>query len=447
MGLKLLFAVGLVATSFQIMAQKDNVGIGTLQPDRSAVLDIQSSTKGLLIPRMSTAQRNAITQPANGLMVYQTDGTSGFYFYDGRDWKPLGQSIPEAKATANVDGWLLNGNPNASASSFIGTTNNQPLRFRVNNISSGLMDAGRSNVFLGPGSGDRTTASTGSNNLGIGTGSLRMNTTGNTNVAIGLNSLAANSTGSTNIAIGGAALSQSVSDNNNIAIGSISLFRNNGGTNNLAIGAAAMFSNTTGFNNVSIGAEALSGVTTGFNNTAIGFKAGASTAGSGNVFIGSLAGVADNSSNKLYISNSGTTTPLLYGDFSAKFISIGDIPVAKRDAIASAGQYGLLVKGGIMTEKIKVALASTNDWADYVFTPEYQANMMSLDQVEAFIQKNKHLPNVPSAAQMAENGLDVTQTSAKLLEKIEELTLYLIEMKKEIKALQLENRALKEKLN
>ncbi len=119
--------------------------------------------------------------------------------------------------------------------------------------------------------------------------------------------------------------------------------------------------------------------------------------------------------------------------------------MAKRDAIASAGQYGLLVKGGIMTEKIKVALASSTDWADYVFEPTYQQNMLSLREVEQFILEHKHLPNVPSAQEMADNGLDVTQTVAKLMEKIEELTLYAIEMDKQIKQLQTEKEELKKK--
>lgn len=67
------------------------VGIGTNTPDASAVLDIQSSSnnKGILIPRMTQAQRNAISSPATGLMIFQTDGNVGFYFYDGSSGKAL----------------------------------------------------------------------------------------------------------------------------------------------------------------------------------------------------------------------------------------------------------------------------------------------------------------------------------------------------------------------
>ena len=443
MGIRKLYVVGLLCFSMQAIAQKDNVGIGTLQPDRSAVLEIQSPNKGLLIPRMSVSQRNAIPQPANGLLVYQTDAASGFYFFNGREWKPLGSSIPEVHATANVDGWLLNGNPNATANSFIGVPTGVPIRFRIGTSTAGSIGS-TDNFYLGLLSGART-AATGGLNLGLGAYTLSTLSSGFANTAIGFTAMQFNTTGRLNLAIGALALRANTTGSSNVAIGHGSMNGNTTGENNISIGKDAMFV-SNGNTNVAIGASALTSLTNGNNNLAIGYFAGQTlSTGSGNIFLGTESGRNETGSNKLYIANSATTTPLVYGDFSAKFISIGDVPVAKRDAIASAGQYGLLVKGGIMTEKIKVALASTNDWADYVFTPEYQDNMMSLEQVEAFIQKNKHLPNVPSAAQMAEEGLDVTQTSAKLLEKIEELTLYMIEMKKEIKSLQEENKRLKKR--
>ena len=52
-------------------------------PDPSAMLDVKSTTRGILIPRMTAAQRGAIASPVNGLMTYQTDGASGFYYYSG----------------------------------------------------------------------------------------------------------------------------------------------------------------------------------------------------------------------------------------------------------------------------------------------------------------------------------------------------------------------------
>ena len=63
------------------------VGIGTTTPDASSALDITSTTKGLLIPRMTETQRDAITSVAAGLMIYQTNGTAGFYCYNGSSWE------------------------------------------------------------------------------------------------------------------------------------------------------------------------------------------------------------------------------------------------------------------------------------------------------------------------------------------------------------------------
>jgi len=58
-------------------------------PDGSSILDVQSSSKGMLIPRMTRNQRELISSPATGLLVYQTDATSAFYFYNGTSWIPL----------------------------------------------------------------------------------------------------------------------------------------------------------------------------------------------------------------------------------------------------------------------------------------------------------------------------------------------------------------------
>ena len=77
----LLAAVLFTATTFA------QVGINTETPDASAALDITSTTGGLLVPRMTETQRDAISPAATGLMIYQTDGTAGFYYYNGSSWE------------------------------------------------------------------------------------------------------------------------------------------------------------------------------------------------------------------------------------------------------------------------------------------------------------------------------------------------------------------------
>ena len=96
----------------------------------------------------------------------------------------------------------------------------------------------------------------------------------------------------------------------------------------------------------------------------------------------------------------------------------------------TTGNYKLFVEGGILTEKVKVALRNTANWADYVFADNYK--LMPLKEVESFVKTNKHLPGVSSASEIVENGLDVAEMQSKHMEKIEELTLYIIEQDKKL---------------
>ncbi len=82
------FAIILFAGIFTAHAQ-NNVGINTNTPDASAALDISSTSQGVLVPRMTKAQRDIIATPATGLLVYQTDNIPGFYFFNGTMWTSL----------------------------------------------------------------------------------------------------------------------------------------------------------------------------------------------------------------------------------------------------------------------------------------------------------------------------------------------------------------------
>lgn len=93
---------------------------------------------------------------------------------------------------------------------------------------------------------------------------------------------------------------------------------------------------------------------------------------------------------------------------------------------------------GITAKEINVEMDNA---ADYVFEEGY--DLKSLDEVEAFVKSNKHLPGVPSASEFKENGMNVSEMSNLLLEKVEELTLHLIRLQKEVEQLREENKALK----
>jgi len=100
--------------------------------------------------------------------------------------------------------------------------------------------------------------------------------------------------------------------------------------------------------------------------------------------------------------------------------------------ISYFGDYRLYVERGILTEGLKIAMSNDpTEWADYVFDENYK--LMPLSSVKNYIEREKHLPNMPSTCELQENGgVDVKKVMAKQQEKIEELYLYILELKAEI---------------
>jgi trimeric autotransporter adhesin len=108
-----------------------------------------------------------------------------------------------------------------------------------------------------------------------------------------------------------------------------------------------------------------------------------------------------------------------------------------------SGDYKLFVNGSAIFTKAVVKL--TSNWADYVFEPNYK--LPTLAEVEAYLVKHKHLEGVPSAAEVKEKGIDLGDNQTILLKKVEELTLYMIELSKKVETLAKENEELKKKVN
>ena len=115
----------------------------------------------------------------------------------------------------------------------------------------------------------------------------------------------------------------------------------------------------------------------------------------------------------------GTTSP------SKKLHVQGDTYMSGNVCIGTTDNhnYKLAVKGQIGAEKI--TLVNVTNWSDYVFEPDY--NFMSIGELEEFVKENKHLPNIPNKEEVCKNGQDVGEINRLLLEKIEELTLYIIQ--------------------
>jgi hypothetical protein len=119
--MKNLIFAALLAFGIGSVAQAQNVAINTdgTAADNSSILDVKSTDKGMLVPRMTQTQRDGITTPAIGLLIYQTDATAGFYFWNGTAWTAI---------SGGGTGWGLAGNA-STATDFIGSTTNQPLSF------------------------------------------------------------------------------------------------------------------------------------------------------------------------------------------------------------------------------------------------------------------------------------------------------------------------------
>lgn len=92
--------------------------------------------------------------------------------------------------------------------------------------------------------------------------------------------------------------------------------------------------------------------------------------------------------------------------------------------------YKLYVEEGILTEKVKVAIKNSEDWFDHVFNADYK--LMPLTDLEKYLTINKHLPDMPTTNDVMTSGLDLGKMNGLLLKKVEELTLYLIEMRKDL---------------
>ncbi|MFN8284306.1 MAG: tail fiber domain-containing protein [Chitinophagales bacterium] len=309
-----------------------NVGINSTgaAPNASAILDVASANKGILIPNInliSTTDVTTITSPATSLLVYNTNASIsgvgangvGFYYFNGTNWIKL---MPYS-SSGNT--WFTTGNSaTIDGTNFIGTTDNVPLNFRINNNKAGRIDSMNANVFLGSLAGSNTTTQyntalghfalkdnmTGTFNTAFGANTLLANVNGNANTAIGEGTMQNLSSGSNNTAIGIFALSSGFG-NENVAIGNRAMQLNNGCSQSVGIGTEAVKNstatgivgigynslkiNTSGDQNTAVGYQTLLNNNNGSYNTAVGYNALTSNQASCNTAIGNIAMQSNNS--------------------------------------------------------------------------------------------------------------------------------------------------------
>jgi hypothetical protein len=477
-------------------------------PHTSAMLDIKSGTKGLLIPRMTTAQRTTLGAVATGgLMVYDTD-LNRYYFHNGTGWE----------ISAFGDFWSANGTSAIFATDItdlvgIGTTN--PARKLE--VSGGWQTArltttssGPSLEFMGSSATDwgiaqwinslRLLSTTdgfststdqfyfsetefrpwtdGSKSLGTNAGrwSSVYGMDGLFSVKVGIGT----TNPVTNLEVLGPLRTARLTSN---TAGALLEFASTEATD-WAVGtwtnSTRLMSTTDDFvtlqdeysfaqtefvpwttNTKTIGSSTrrwstVYGVNAGFTGDAVI---------GGTMYLGKLH-VHDgvNRLAKLYI------TPAAIGSGDSSMIFLGEdyqgyygmywlyegsgnnmqlygkagittygphMQIERTNGYVAIGStfatgYRLSVEGKIICTELRVNLVA--DWPDYVFKQDYQ--LMPLDRLGAFIQKNGHLPNVPPASEIERSGLEVGEMQRLMMEKIEELSLYILKQQEQIDALQ-----------
>jgi hypothetical protein len=360
-----VFFIALSLLFFYDTSFAQSVSINNLAtpPDPSAMLDVQSIDKGMLVPRMTSAQRLGILAPAIGLLVYDNE-TNTFWFNAAAGWTEL------VTGAAGANYWTTNG-------------------VHIYNNNTG--------------------------NVGIGT----INPTAKLTIQSDLNTTGYSHIGGTvdpvivSEAIGGVSAALGVFSNHTLRLvagplGKLQVYSNGNvivGDNNVP--SYGKFTVQTPNNSDGISHTSDQGI---ILSTRVG---------------GTSAGIGTFSNTNMRIFSNGVSAMLIAA-------ATGNVGIGTDNPT-----YKLSVNGNIRTKEVVVETG----WADYVFEEKYK--LKTLEEVEKFIGQNKHLAGIPSAGEIEKNGLFVGDTQKKMMEKIEELTLYMIQLNKRIKELEEQNTILK----
>ena len=482
-------------------------------PNAKAMLDVKSTTKGLLIPRMSTTERNNITTPPEGLMVFDTD-LKGFFYFKLGNWQNMttGLDLPYSQTISFNGSALTIGNSQPSAAAIAGD-------FIGGN---GIALQGTGNIggkFLGSTEGIHSEGDVAGKFYSGGTAGVIVDMNGNNLKALlvdrgmtGLGTLSpqsklhvhdANMTNPANLLTvsgfaptpnetislvfkyqqppvnGGPSLpffgmksnhpllfitnddmdhpSMSIFNNkvginktdgtypfsingktgiyeNNVYMGEIlgnpantNLYINSGIGRNLIL-QNSLNSGFIGFVGIHTPSPtAFLEVLKGGNQSSTAAKLGLSSFDIGNDDSTAIHGGTSQNNGGLSLNAATTANVFIAGGG-------GDVMMINANTKVCIGTTSkderLNVKGTIKTEELVVATG----WADYVFDDKYK--LKTLEEVNDFIQQHKHLPGIPTASEIQTKGLRVAESSTKMMEKIEELTLYIIEQNNRLKKLE-----------
>jgi hypothetical protein len=405
-----LFMVGLIISSTKMANAQVAINTDGTAPHASAMLDVKSTTKGLLLPRLTTAQRVALGGiAAAGLVVYDTD-LKKIYSHNGITWDESGVGNYWQKSGSNVylsptTDYVGIGLTNPSKPLEVRGTW-QTVRFSSPNLGAGLELVGSattnwsintwSNLLYFLSSTDQ---------FATKTDEYRFSTTDFGSVSNNDKSLGASSRRWSN------------------------LYSVDGNLSGTLTGVDAHFTGNVGVGTATpVGKldvhDAASNNTTLFitpNN--------ASIEDSSTVF---MAEGTDGQTGMYWLYDGVGNQMELWGQyFGSKY---GPHLLVNRDNgnVSLGGTYAsgykLSVGGKVICTELRVNAIA--DWPDYVFKKDYK--LMPLAQLGSFIDEHGHLPNIPKATEVAKSGLEVGEMQRRMMEKIEELSLYIIGQQKQI---------------
>lgn len=346
--LAILILPGIAKAQTNTFPSTGSAGIGTVTPVASSILEMNSTTKGMLVPRMTKAQRDAIVSPATGLMIYQTNSAPGFYYYDGNTWKQMSSAgvnkslsnlttptavntslLPAVDTSVSLGSSLLfwksvytndisfndgttqttafnpyiagpgisiaggtisnSGDPNGSDDANLSLAN-----LSATSINQSLIPADNARDLGSPSFGWRDLYLKGSIYF---SGNRTISFAGTDNTFVGVNA-GVSTTGTSNSFFGKAAGQSNTSGAYNAFVGQLSGQANTSGSYNAFFGQNSGSLNTIGFSNAFFGNSSGQNNTSGVFNSFFGQSAGYSNiTGSSNSFFGRSAGSTNTTGN------------------------------------------------------------------------------------------------------------------------------------------------------
>ncbi|MCB0761098.1 MAG: hypothetical protein KDC12_06195 [Flavobacteriales bacterium] len=300
-----------LALSFTaLLAQSQNVVINLdgAPGDNSAILDVQSTTSGILVPRMTTTEKTAIVSPATGLLVFDTD-LQQFSYFDGT-WKLI-QTPVQVLSLSGQELSISDGNtvtlPGSGSGDMIQDTDGNTVV-----TTHATANSDEVSIFLGNELQSTYTFTT---------QNLSFDLPAQPAMAVGNDAGASITGGALNTFIGNRASSEMTTGSYNSILG-YEAGKSLQGNSNTIVGTQAGF-DLDGSGNTLMGDYIAPSMTNGDNNVMIGVNAGSSMAsGNGNVFIGANTGASGSVNNRLYINNTAGGSPLIYGEFDNNLVAI-----------------------------------------------------------------------------------------------------------------------------